>query len=126
MQLWWQPSNATHFNFALVGDVADDQYLSFGPAQPGVVNRLMGGANTVAGGVNASTGIAWAADLFLGSYIACDTSYSPPIGVCPLTTMDPSLSSLVASQTVQLLAASRVDSVTTLMLSRPLNSASSR
>ncbi|GAX85475.1 hypothetical protein CEUSTIGMA_g12891.t1 [Chlamydomonas eustigma] len=125
MQLWWQPFNATHFNFALVGDVADDQYLSFGPVQPGSVDRLMGGSNTVAGGVNSSSGVAWAADMYLGSYSPCDLSYSPPVGVCPLTTMDPSLSSLAASQTVQLIAASRKDSVTTLLLSRPLRSFSS-
>ena len=39
----------------------DDSYLAFGPAAIGAKDRLMGGADVAAGGVD-STGIAWAGE----------------------------------------------------------------
>lgn len=42
-QLWWKQLDAssTSLDFALSARVPSDRWLGFGPAAPGVVNRLM-------------------------------------------------------------------------------------
>jgi hypothetical protein len=117
MQFWWN-LNSTHLNYALVGYVADDEYIAFGPALPGAVDRLMGYSNAIAGGINSSSGVAWAADMFMSSYIPCDTSLSPPVGVCPVSSYLPPEQQ--SAEFSPLVAASRVNGITTLVLSRPL------
>ncbi|GAX85476.1 hypothetical protein CEUSTIGMA_g12892.t1 [Chlamydomonas eustigma] len=117
MQLWWD-LNTTHLNYALVGYVADDEYIAFGPALPGAIDRLMGYANAIAGGVNSSSGLAWATDMFMSAYIPCDTTFSPPVGVCPVSSfLSPEQQS---TEFNPLIAASRMNGITTLVLSRPL------
>lgn len=75
-------------------------------------------ADVAAGGVT-DAGQSWADDFFLDGYTPCDTSTTPPSGVCPDSIFHPSAAPS-AVKNVQLLAASRVGGVTTLVLRRPL------
>lgn len=86
--------------------VCDSHTLAGSPSQ--------GGADCAAGGVT-SDGTGWAEDMFLSDYAPCDTTTSPPTGVCPDRVFRPG-----AASGVNLLAASRVGGVTTVVMRRPL------
>jgi sulfoxide reductase catalytic subunit YedY len=126
MQLWWAPNATLHtarngssvpfFDFALVGAVPDDSWLSWGPAAAGATNRLMGGADAAAGGWDAAAGAPWAADVLLETYGACDAAARPPSGVCPDAVFG-------GGDDVKLLGGARAGGVTTLRLRRPVGAA---
>ncbi len=59
-------------------------------------------------------------DMQLSSYGPCDTSYSPPVGVCPSGAYATAVAATQPPSRVTLEAASRVGGVTTLLMSRPL------
>ncbi len=63
----------------------EDTYLAFGPADPSAKDRLMAGADVIAGGMDSSTGAGWAEDMFLSGYGACQQpeGLNGADGVCP-------------------------------------------
>jgi len=59
-------------DFGLEASIADQRYLSFGPAQPGATSRLMGGSDVAV--VGYSQGVVFIGDYYITNYEECNAN----------------------------------------------------
>merc|ERR1740117_152853 len=119
LRLRWTLPGDGHIEIGLerlhLGD--SPSWLSFGPAAPGVTNRLMGGADTVIVTLRDGVSSAVATDAFLSSYEECRADDAgEPVGACA----DATWAGGSGNDNVELLHAEVRDGVQLVRFRRPL------